>query len=543
MSARPGRWPSPWLTAAAGAAALVSVPVLAVLSSLASPAVEVWHHLWQTQLVELVANTAALLLGVGVGVLLVGAALAWLVVAYDFPGRRLFEWALVLPLAMPAYVIGFALLGVLDYPGPVQTWLRGRLGGGLRLPELRSWGGVVLTMTLVFYPYVYLLARTAFREHGAATFETARSLGRSRGRAFLEVVLPVSRPALAAGVALACMEALADFGTVATFGYRTLTEAIYRVWLGMFDRVAATQLASLALLFALILLSLERALRRRARFAEGRRRGEGVRRVPLRGGRAAAAATACAAVLFLGFGLPVAQLLVWAVEVLAAGRVGAEFLGLLANTLTVAALAALAACGVAMLLAYAGRLEPSRTTRAAAQVASMGYAVPGAVIAVGILLPLAGLDHALAWLLEQIAARPTALLLTGSAAGLVFAYVVRFLAVSYHTLEASLARIAPSLDEAARSLGVGSGGVLRRVHLPLLRRGVVTAFVLVLVETMKEMPATLLLRPFGWDTLAVKIWEWTSESMWAEAAVPALALVAAGLLPVFLAIRLGDRRG
>jgi iron(III) transport system permease protein len=480
---------------------------------------------------------------VGVGVLLVGAALAWLVVAYDFPGRRLFEWALVLPLAMPAYVIGFALLGVLDYPGPVQTWLRGRLGGGLRLPELRSWGGVVLTMTLVFYPYVYLLARTAFREHGAATFETARSLGRSRGRAFLEVVLPVSRPALAAGVALACMEALADFGTVATFGYRTLTEAIYRVWLGMFDRVAATQLASLALLFALILLSLERALRRRARFAEGRRRGEGVRRVPLRGGRAAAAATACAAVLFLGFGLPVAQLLVWAVEVLAAGRVGAEFLGLLANTLTVAALAALAACGVAMLLAYAGRLEPSRTTRAAAQVASMGYAVPGAVIAVGILLPLAGLDHALAWLLEQIAARPTALLLTGSAAGLVFAYVVRFLAVSYHTLEASLARIAPSLDEAARSLGVGSGGVLRRVHLPLLRRGVVTAFVLVLVETMKEMPATLLLRPFGWDTLAVKIWEWTSESMWAEAAVPALALVAAGLLPVFLAIRLGDRRG
>lgn len=528
--------PSLWTLLAALIAAVLAVPIVAVLSSLASPRLEVWAHLWRTQLGELIGNTLLLLAGVGAGTMIVGTALAGLVVGFRFPGRTLFEWALMLPLAVPAYVIGFAFLGLFDYAGPVQTALRDWLGEGVRLPELRSYGGVVLMMTLVFYPYVYLLARAAFREQGAATLETARSLGRTRLRAFLEVVLPMARPSLVAGVSLAMMEALADFGTVATFGYRTLTEAIYRVWLGMFDRAAATQLASLLLLFAFLLIGLERALRGRARFVQSHRRGPGVEPVALHGWRARSATAACSVVLGLAFVLPVGQLLVWARGALDTG--GLEFPSLLANTLFLAGITAVVTCVLAIGLSYAARLHPSGGVRVATQFASMGYALPGSVIAVGVLTPLAVVDHALVRGLEWALGRPLGLVLTGSAAALLFAYVVRFLAVSFHTLDASLGKIPPSLDDAARSLGAGVGGTLRRIHLPLMRGGLLTALILVFVETMKEMPATLLLRPFGLNTLAVGVWERTSESLWAEAAVPALAIVAAGLLPVFLAIRL-----
>jgi iron(III) transport system permease protein len=531
--------PSPWVVLATLVAGVLIVPIIAVLSSLARPRLEIWTHLWRTQLGELIANTLLLLVGVGAGTLLVGTALAWLVVGFRFPGRALFEWALMLPLAVPAYVIGFAFLGLFEYAGPVQTALRGWLGEHARFPDLRSYGGVVLVMTLVFYPYVYLLARAAFREQGAATLETARSLGHSRRRAFFEVLLPMSRPSLVAGGSLAMMEALADFGTVATFGYRTFTEAIYRVWLGMFDRVAATQLASLLLLFAFLLLALERALRGRARFVQSHRRGHGVTPVRLRGWPAAGATGACALVVGLAFVLPVGQLLVWTAEALGPGRL--QFGRLLANTLLLASLAALATCVLAVALAYAARLHPSMGVRALAQLVAMGYALPGSVVAVGVLVPVALLDHALVGGLEWALGRPLGLVLTGSAAALLFAYVVRFLAVSYQTLDASLDKIPSSLDDAARSLGAGAVGTLRRVHLPLMRGGLGTALILVFVETMKEMPATLLLRPFGFDTLAVRVWERTAESLWADAAIPALAIVVAGLGPVFLAIRWSGR--
>ncbi|MBI4635327.1 MAG: iron ABC transporter permease [Candidatus Rokubacteria bacterium] len=533
--------PSPWTVAAVAVSAVLAVPILAVLASLGHPAVDVWAHLWRTQLAELVANTLALVVGVGAGTLLVGTGLAWLVVGHRFPGRALFESALILPLAVPAYVIGFAFLGLFDFAGPVQTSLRRAVGDGLRLPEIRSYWGVVLMMTLVFYPYVYLLARTAFREQGAATLETARSLGHSRLATFLEVTLPMARPSLVAGVALAMMEALADFGTVATFGFRTLTEAIYRVWYGMFDRVAATQLASLLLFFAAGLLLLERGLRGRARFTQSQRRGPGVTPVPLRGWRGWAATAACAAVLGLAFVLPVGQLLVWA-RAAAGWGTAAGFSILLANTLTLAGLASAAAAVLALVLVYAGRLHPTPGVRLSTQFVSMGYALPGAVIAVGVLMPLAWLDHLVVRLVEAWLAREVGLVLTGSAAGLLFAYIVRFLAVSLQTLEASLAKIPASLEDAARSLGEDATGTLARVHVPLMRGGLLTALVLVFVETMKEMPATLLLRPFGLSTLAIEVWERTSESMWAEAAIPALAIVGAGLLPVFLAIRLSARR-
>ena len=508
------------------------MPLVVVLASWRQPAGDVWLHLWRTQLLELIANTVMLALAVGASTLLVGAGLAWLVAAFEFPGRRFFEWALVLPLAMPAYVIGFAFLALFDFAGPVQSALRRTLGSDVRLPEVRSGWGVVLMMTLVFYPYVYVVARVAFREHGGAALEVARSLGHSPARAFVTVILPLARPSLAAGVALAIMEALADFGTVSTFGYRTLTEAVYRVWTGMFDRTAATQVASVLLMLVAAVLLLERGLRGHRRFTGVQ--GRGFARMPLRGGGAAAAVAACTGILALAFVLPVAELVAWSVRLTPVERATRDFAGLVRSTFVLAASSAILVSTLALVLAYARRLHPSRTASVAAQFASLGYALPGAVIAVGVLAPVAWLDRVMASMAEWALGHRLALLLTGSAAAVLFAYAVRFLAVGYQATEAALGRIPPSLDEAARSLGVTMRGVLRRVHVPLMRGGILSALTLVWVETIKELPATLLLRPFGLKTLAIEVWERTSESLWAEAALPALAIVAVGLLPLLV---------
>ena len=537
-SAPPVRRSWPLTAAALATAAVVAVPIGAVTWSLTRPVWDVWTHLWRTQLIELLLNTGRLLLGVGLGVLILGTGLAWLVATYQFPGRRLFEWALVLPLALPAYVIGFVFLGLLDFAGPVQTGLRTLFGQGLRLPDLRSGWGVTLMMTLVFYPYVYTLARTAFLEQAPETLECARSMGRTRFRAFTEVTLPLARPSLMAGMSLACMEALADFGTVATFGYRTLTEAIYRVWHGMFDRLAATQLAALLLGVACLLIVIERVSRGGARFTQSHRHGRPSAPLPLHGMRAGAATGACATVLLVGFGLPVGQLLVWVIGALRRDGLPAGFGLLLGHSVGLATISAGAAGALAVLLGYAVRLHPSWLVVPAVRFATMGYALPGAVIAVGVLLPMTWLDHALADVMERALGLEMGLVLTGSALGLVFAYLVRFLAVSFHTVEASLTKIPRSLDEAALSLGAGAGRSLRAVHLPLMRRGVLTAAALVFVDVMKEMPATLLLRPSGLNTLATAVWQRTAESLWEEAAVPALALVAAGLVTVALIMRL-----
>src|SRR5438093_12314411 len=330
---------SGWTLAALVIAGLLVIPIVSVLSSFMTPAGEVWRHLWRTQLVELITNTLLLLAGVGAGTLVVGTGLAWLVVYHRFPGRAFFEWAFILPLAIPAYVLEFDFLGLFDFAGPLHTFLLATFRHGFRVPTLRSYGGVTLMMTLVFYPYVYLLARAAFRGQGAATLESARSLGRSPLRAFIMVTLPIARPALVAGVALAMMEALADFGTVATFGYRTLTEAVYRVWTGMFDRAAATQVASLLLLLVLALLALERALRGRRRFTRAPRAAELPRRV-LRGWRAAGACAACGVVLALAFVLPVGELIGWARELPAEQRARRGFAGLVGSTFVLAAASA-----------------------------------------------------------------------------------------------------------------------------------------------------------------------------------------------------------
>jgi iron(III) transport system permease protein len=526
-----------WAVTAGAIALLVGMPILVVVSSLATPSREIWAHLWHTYLLELVWNTLVLITGVGIGVLLLGTGLAWLVTMYRFPGRRLFEWLLILPMAMPAYVMGFVLLAIFDYAGPVQNTWRWMFGLKTWFPDIASPGGVVLVMTLVLYPYVYLLTRTAFSEQSASAVEVARALGLGEPGVFWKVMLPLARPSIAAGLGLALMEALADFGTVGIYGYSTFTVAIYRVWFGLFSREAATELAGVLLCFTFGLLFLERRMRGRARFSQTEGCGRPVSPRLLVGWRAWAATAICGGVVTAAFLLPVAQLLYWTLSTLGGPASDGRYPMFLLNTLMLAAVTALIAVVVAVVLAYGLRLSRSPIIACFTRFACMGYALPGSVIAVGVLIPLAFVDHTLDDFLRRTFGVSSGLLLTGSMGGLVFAYLVRFLAISSQTLEAGLGKITPGMDLAARSLGSSPGGVLRRIHLPMLRSSLGCAAILVFVDVMKEMPATLLLRPFGYDTLAVRIWQLTSESFWEAAALPALTIVAGGILPVLLLIR------
>ncbi len=530
-----------WPVAAGAVALVVATPILVVVSSILTPSLEVWSHLWETQLAELAWNTIALITGVGLGVVVVGTGLAWLVTMYRFPGRGIFEWLLILPLAMPAYVIGFVFLALFDYAGPVQSWLRQVFGPGVWFPDFASYGGVVLVMTLVLYPYVYLLARAAFLEQSETTLEAARALGASRFRAFWKVMIPLARPSIVAGVTLALMEALSDFGTVAIYGFDTFTVAIYRIWFGLFDRGAATELASVLLFFTLTLYLLERALRGRARFyqTDGKVRPPTPKR--LTGWKAWTASGAASLVVGVALGLPVAQLLYWTVTALGGPDYDDRYPAFMFNTLTLGAISAILAVGAAVVVAYGLRLSRNRIVTTFGRIANMGYALPGSVIAVGVLAPLAFVDHGLDAFLQATWGISSGLVLTGSMVGLLFAYLVRFLAVSCQTVEASLIKVTPSMDMAARSLGASKGEVLWRVHLPLIRGGLCTAAILVFVDVIKEMPATLLLRPFGYETLAVRIWQLTSESLWEAAALPALTIVAAGILPVLFLARSSAR--
>lgn len=536
LSYRRGRLPSwlradPWPIASGIVGLVVATPILVVIFSLTSPSIDIWKHLWQTQLAELIWNTLRLILGVGLGVLILGTGLAWLVTMYCFPGRALFEWLLILPLAIPTYVIGFVFRGIFDYTGPVQSQLRATLGSQIWFPEIASYGGVTLVMTLVLYPYVYILARTAFSEQSAGKLEAARALGANTLTVFWRVALPLARPSIAAGLAFALMEALADFGTVAIFGYSTFTVAIYRIWFGMFNRHAATELASLLLFFTFGLYLLERAVRSRARFYQTEGTVRPAAPKILEGWKARLATGLASLVVGAAFVLPVFQLLVWT---LSHPEYDSRYPEFLFNTLGLGGVSAALAVTAAVVVAYGLRLSRSWIVSAFAGVASMGYALPGSVIAVGVLAPLAFLDHGLDAFLQGAVGVSTGLLLTGSMVGLVFAYLVRFLAVSYQTVEASLIKVTPSMDMAGRSLRASPSRVLWSIHLPLVRGGLSSAAILVFVDVMKEMPATLLLRPFGYDTLAVRVWQLTSESFWEAAALPALTIVAAGMLPVLV---------
>jgi iron(III) transport system permease protein len=467
---------------------------------------------------EAVTATVWILLGVGGGTLVLGTGLAALVSFFEFPGRRWIEWTLVLPLAMPGYV--FTLFAL-----------------GLKVPGIRSTGGAICVFTLVLYPYVYLLARAAFLSQSRTLLEAARGLGLSRTRAILRVGIPLARPAILGGVALALMEALADFGTVNLLGVRTFTDAIYRVWFEAFDRDAAMQLATLLVSVTLTLLAIERLLRGRARHAQLAARGEVIRPVRLHGVAALAAAVLPLALVGLVVGAPLVQLASWSVQSIRDGLLPIEFGASVRNSLLLSGMSAVLVPVVALLLAYGARASRSKTAAAAARTATIGYGLPGSVVAVAVIVPLGWLERRIDGVFG------TGLLLTGTVIGLFYAYLVRFLALAWGAVEASLIRIPRQLDEAARGLGADQLDVLARVHVPLLRSGLVTAALLVFVEVMKELPATLLLRPLGGDTLAIAVWQATTESLFKTAALPALMIVLVGLLPVALMIRLSGRLG
>ena len=528
-----------WYPIAFAVALLVLLPLSVLLFSWHEIDRQIWAHLWQTQLPRLLGNTLVLVLGVGVGVILLGVSLAWLTSLCEFPGRRWLDWALMLPFAIPAYVLAFVFVGLLDFAGPLQSLLRDWFGSGLRLPRVRSTGGGIIVLVLVFYPYVYLLARNAFLAQGKGLMEAARVLGLSPWRAFWRVALPMARPAIGAGLALAIMETLADFGAVSVFNFDTFTTAIYKTWYGFYSLTSATQLASLLLLAVMLVLYGERRARGAVRPVNERPRGKAL--YHLKGGRALAASAWCGLVFACGFVIPVLQLLVWFWQ---RGRFDLDerYSALILHTLYLGGLAALITVCVALLLAFALRLAPTRLMRGAVGLANLGYALPGSMLAVAIMLAFSYLDRELVIPLSSWLGGAGKPVLLGSLSALLLAYLVRFMAVAYGPLENSLARIRPSLPEASRSLGVGGLGLFVRVYLPLLVPGTLSAALLVFVDVLKEMPATLLMRPFGWDTLSVRVFEMTSEGEWARAALPALTLVLVGLLPVILLIRRSARR-
>jgi iron(III) transport system permease protein len=530
-----------WLTAATlFIAALVAVPILSVASHLLTPGTAgTWAHLTSTVLPDYVRTSLQLCAGVSAGVVLLGVVSAWLVTHTNFPGRRQFEWALILPLAMPAYVLAYTYTDLLQFAGPVQSALRQVMGwgrGDYYFPSVRSTGGAAVMLASVLYPYVYMLARAAFLEQGGGTLEAARSLGLSSWQSFLRVSIPMARPAIAAGVALALMETLADYGTVSYFAVQTFTTGIYRAWFSLGDPVVAAQLSMCLLGFVLLVLALEQASRGRSRF-----HGQGLRRQPprgaaLRGWRALAAITACSVPLLMGFVVP-GTLLVHMAVTNGDAQFGTRFFSLAYNSVLVSSLTAGLAVVLALLVAYARRLEPSAISKLAHWVAGMGYALPGSVIAVGVLVPVAQLDNTLVQWLNAHFGWQGGLLLTGGITALVFACLVRFLASALKSIDAALQRITPHMDDAARCLGLGPARTLQKVHIPLLRRGLLTAGLLVFIDVMKELPATLVMRPFNFDTLATQAYRLASDERLAEASTSSLAIVCVGLLPLIIICR------
>ncbi len=534
-----------WRVLTYAIAALVAFPIIAVIVSAFVPAPEVWGHLAATVLPRYLVNTLILVVGVGICVLVIGVGTAWLVVMCRFPGRALFEWALLLPLAVPTYVIAYAYTDFLQFTGPVQTGLRELFDWGRHdyvFPNIRSLGGAIALLSLVLYPYVYLLTRAAFLEQSACVLEVGRTLGRTPRRLFLGVAVPLARPAIAGGVALALMETLNEFGAVQFFGIDTFTTGIYRTWFGLGEPIAAAQLATCLLVFVIVLVLVERWSRGHARYFHTSGRYRDLPRFPLGGGKAALAVIACALPIAIGFVLP--AILLTRMSIRGGDPLfGSRFLGLAGNSLLLATTAAVLAVGLALLLSYGVRLHRSRGTSAAARVASMGYAIPGSVIAVGILMPLGWMDNAINEFMRDRFGIMPGLIFTGTMVALVYAYVVRFLAVAYNAVEASLEKVTPTMDAASRTLGKTAGRTLRLVHAPIMRSSLIAAGILVFVDVMKELPATVILRPFDFDTLAIRAYELASDERLAQASTSALAIVVVGVIPVIvLSIAMGRSR-
>lgn len=518
---------------------LIALPIFAVLQSLFGPYTAAWQHLQETVLADYVVNSFALCFGVGVGTLLFGVSSAWFICHFTFPGKRWLEWLLLLPLAIPAYIIAYAYTGLLDYAGPVQSQLRAFFGwsyGDYWFPEIRSLIGAILMLSLVLYPYVYLIVRATLMSSSRTAIEVSRSLGRSYSATAFYVVLPLARPAIVAGVSLAMMEALADYGTVQYFGIPTFTTGVFKTWFGLGELHTAAQLSSLLLTFVFILLLLERHSRGQMQFHHASSAESPLQPLTLKPVKAWLVSGYLWCVVFVGFLFPFAQLSSW---VLGAWQdnVTVEFLMLIKNSVMVAVLAAFCCVALSFLATYAVRLQPQLWERLALRASTLGYAVPGTVIAVGVLVPLSVFDHALdTWLTENWNIS-SGLLLTGSLAGLILGYCVRFMAVSVQTLESGYAKIRQHLDESAILLGSKPRHILTRIHMPLLRTSLLTASLLVFVDVLKELPATLILRPFNFNTLAVRAYELASDERLADAALPSITIVLVGLIPVIFLIR------
>jgi iron(III) transport system permease protein len=528
-----------WRLGAFAVAAVVALPLLGIASSLFSDQRELWRHLAETQLRDILGNTIILLIGVGLGTVVIGTGTAWLVTMCRFPGSRMLQWALLLPLVMPTYIIGYAYADLLTFAGPLQSALRAAMGwsrGDYWFPNFGSSQGVALLFTLVLYPYVYLAARAAFLAQSQSLLEASRILGNGAWRTFLRIGLPLARPAIAAGTALALLETLADFGTVQYYGIQTFTTAIYRTWYGMGNREGAAQLSMVLILIAVALVAVEYQSRGRARFtiASNLRYVAEPVRLSLSAGLAAFAA--CALPILLGFVVPTLHLAQLALSsgVLVTDR---QFIGDALNSLILATVAAAIIVGLAVFLSYAGRLVRRRLLDRTIAFASLGYAIPGAVIAVGVLLPLAFADRGLDLLSRQVLGVPTGLLLSGTAFALIVAYTVRFLAVGMANVGPGLAAIDPAMDASARILGARPRQVLWRIHLPMLRVPALTAGLVAFVEVLKELPATLLIRPFNFDTLAVGVYRFASDERLAQAAVGSILIVTVSLAPVILLSR------
>jgi len=525
-----------WILAAAAAAPLAAIGWIAL-----EPSGDIWAHLANTVLLRYVWVTLSLAIGVGALAAAIGVGAGWLVAMHDFPGRRMFEWALLLPLAMPAYIIGYVYAEMLDYSGFVQAGLRALFGWSRPqdywFPEVRSLEGAILLFSLALYPYVYVLARAAFLSQGAGPLEAARALGAGPWRSFFRIALPLARPGIVAGAALAIMETMNDIAIPLHFGLQTFSVGVFDAWLQMGSAPAAAQLALAMLGLIALTLIAERYGRAGRGMAESGRSMRRAQRRRLHGANGWFAALLCLAPISLGFLAPSIHL---ADAALGESDALERFPTLAANSVLAASVAAVAALLVALGLAYGRRLRPTRAVRTANRAATLGYGMPGPVLALGVLVPLAAFDNWFDGQARQLFGVSTGLMLTGSIAALCFAYTVRFLALAYGSVEAGLERVTPSIDGAARTLGSGPWRVLARVHAPLLRGSAAAALILVFVDCMKELPMTLLLRPFGFETLATDVYQYASAEQLEASALPALAIVVAGLAPIILLSRVMD---
>ncbi|MDP7545704.1 MAG: iron ABC transporter permease [Alphaproteobacteria bacterium] len=518
-------------------AGLAALPIVAVVYLALTPSENIWPHLVSTVLPGYIATTLTLMLGVGIGTLLIGVSTAWLVTMCRFPGRRIFEWGMLLPMAMPAYIIAYVYTDILEFAGPLQGMLRDLFGWSSKrdywFPEIRSLGGAIAMMTLVLYPYIYLLARAAFLEQSVGVFEASRSLGRSPWRSFFTVALPLARPGIVIGLSLVLMETLNDFGTVDFFAVNTFSLGIFDVWMNMNNVSGAAQLASVMLLFVALLIFSERYARRKQRFYTTSGKYQALPSFQLTGRLRLCATAGCLLPVLLGFVLPTLVLLGYAQQHFDP-ELTREILKFALNSVKLSVLAGTIAVLVAIIMAYSARIKGGRLLLAASRVAAMGYAVPGAVLAVGVMMVLGNLDNGIDAFARRNFGLSTGLIFSGTIAAVTFGYLVRFLALSLGTVEASLGKVTPNMDGASRSLGRGAFATMRRVHLPLIRGSVLTAIMLVFVDCMKELPMTVILQPFNFQTLATFVHQYASDEQLGDAALAALSIVGVGVVPVML---------